>query len=103
MEPRALLTRLQDLDAWAVSDALDALGGGGAALGPRPPTTQTKICGRVVTVRLRPARRGEVPPRHLGSAAVEASGPGDVIVIDHGGRSDVSGWGGNLSIAAAAR
>jgi 4-hydroxy-4-methyl-2-oxoglutarate aldolase len=40
------------------------------------------------------------PARHLGTAAVEAASPGDVIVVDHGGRLEAAGWGGILSLAA---
>jgi 4-hydroxy-4-methyl-2-oxoglutarate aldolase len=38
--------------------------------------------------------------RHLCTAAVDAAGPGKVIVISHG-RTDVAGWGGILSMGAA--
>jgi 4-hydroxy-4-methyl-2-oxoglutarate aldolase len=34
------------------------------------------------------------------TAAVDASGPGDVIVVAHEGRVDVAGWGGILSLGA---
>lgn len=61
-----------------------------------------RIAGRVVTVRLKSAS-GEKPQRHLGTAAVQAAAPGDIIVIDHAGRIDVAGWGGILSTAARAR
>jgi regulator of RNase E activity RraA len=43
------------------------------------------------------------PVRHLGTAAVDASGPDDVIVVAHQGRTDCAGWGGLLSRAAAMR
>src|SRR4051794_38351973 len=66
-----------------------------------------RTVGRVVTVKLkridpeRPDRSASGrPARHLGTAAVEAAAPGDVIVIDHGGRLEAAGWGGILSLAA---
>lgn len=91
--------RLRDLDACAVSDALDALGLPGAALGLHSVTGRHRLAGRVVTVDL--AEAGEVTsPRHLGTAAIDASGPGDVIVVAHHGRRHVSGWGGVLSAGA---
>ena len=36
------------------------------------------------------------------TAAIEASGPGDVLVVEHHDRSDCAGWGGILSRAAKA-
>ena len=59
-----------------------------------------RIAGRVITVRLRRAEPGEHAPRHLGTAAIEAGGPGQVIVIEHHDREDAAGWGGILSLAA---
>lgn len=98
----AVLERLRGVDSCAVSDALDSLGLTGVALGLSRLTTTDVVRGRVVTVRLVPAGRPTQSTRHLGTAVVEAAGPGDVIVIDHGGRTEVSGWGGNLSLAAVA-
>jgi regulator of RNase E activity RraA len=62
-----------------------------------------RIAGRVITVRLRRARPGERSERHLGTAAIEAGGPGDVIVIQHREHDRAAGWGGILSLAARAR
>jgi 4-hydroxy-4-methyl-2-oxoglutarate aldolase len=94
-----LIERLARLDSCAVSDALDRLGLPGAVNGLRPMWACPRIVGRVVTVKLKRAG-GERPARHLGTAAVEAAGPGDVIVVDHAGRLEVAGWGGILSVAA---
>lgn len=58
-----------------------------------------KIAGEAVTVRLTAA--GATPPRtHLGIGAIEAAKPGDIIVVDNGGRPDVSCWGGILAAGA---
>jgi regulator of RNase E activity RraA len=93
------VARLRDLDACAVSDALDALGLPGAALGLHSVTGRHRLAGRAVTVDL--VEAGEVAsPRHLGTAAIDASGPGDVIVVAHHGRRHVSGWGGVLTAGA---
>jgi 4-hydroxy-4-methyl-2-oxoglutarate aldolase len=97
-----LVKRLMQLDSCAISDALDSLKMPGVLLGLRAMTISRRIGGRVVTVQLEPAA-GRVAARHLGTAAVDASGPGDVIVIAHGGRQDVSGWGGLLSLGASQR
>jgi regulator of RNase E activity RraA len=100
------LARLARLDSCAVSDALDRLGLPGAVNGLRPMWPCPRTIGRVVTVKLarvgdeRPSRHGG---RHLGTAAVEAASPGDVIVVDHAGRLNAAGWGGILSLAAKVR
>lgn len=95
-----LVARLDRLDSCAVSDALDRLELAGAVLGPRPLWSCPRIVGRVVTVKLKPAAPGEKSPRHLGTAAIEAASPSDVIVVDNGGRVNAGSWGGILSLAA---
>jgi regulator of RNase E activity RraA len=95
-----LVARLARLDTCGVSDALDRLGLQGAVVGLRPMWQCPRIAGQVITVRLRRAEHGEHAPRHLGTAAIEAGGPGSVIVIEHHGREDAAGWGGILSLAA---
>lgn len=97
-----LAERLRRLDTCALSDAMDRHGLSGVAPGIHPLTATTAIAGRVVTVRLKPAD-GSTAARHLGTAAIEAAAPGDVIVIDHQGREDAAGWGGILSTAAKQR
>lgn len=95
--------RLARLDTCAVSDALDQLGLADAVVtGLGNLTGTTRIAGRVITVQLGPPRAG-LPVRHLCTAAIEAAGTGDVIVIAHAGRTDCAGWGGNLSRAALLR
>lgn len=94
-----LIARLQKLDACALSDALDSVGINGVALELAALSSQRKIAGRAVTVMLGPAD-GRTAQRHLGTAAVEAGGPGVVIVVQHNARTDVAGWGGVLSLGA---
>ncbi|MBR0827200.1 hypothetical protein JQ596_16835 [Bradyrhizobium manausense] len=94
-----LVARLAALDSCAVSDALDKLGLAGAVTGVTALTGPAKIAGRAVTTKLGAPLPG-LPKRHLGAGAIMASNPGDVIVVEHRGRSDVSGWGGLLSRAA---
>jgi len=97
-----LLDRLRALDTCALSDALNALGHEGVAYGLRGLTVPVRIAGRAVTVAL--GAPGHTPPsRHLCTAAVEASGAGEVIIVAAGGRLDAAGWGGILSRAATAR
>ena len=95
-----LAARLARLDTCGVSDALDRLGIQGAVLGLNPMWQCPRIAGSVITVRLRQAQPDEHAPRHLGTAAIEAGGPGQVIVIQHHDRADAAGWGGILSLAA---
>lgn len=94
--------RLAKLDTCAVSDAQDKLGIKGTVLGVLPLYETKRIAGRAVTFKLK-ARGAETTVRHLGTAAVEASDAGDIIVCDNRGRADAAGWGGILSTAAKAK
>jgi 4-hydroxy-4-methyl-2-oxoglutarate aldolase len=95
------LERLRALDTCAVSDALDSLEHPGAVVGITSLSVPRRVAGRAVTVSLIEAD-GSSAPRHLGTAAVDASGPGSVIVVAHAGRLHVAGWGGVLSAGAVA-
>jgi len=99
MAEDSLIGRLGKLDTCAVSDALDRLSLKGASFGVRPLWPCPRIVGRAVTVKIKPAGL-EKPKQHLGSAAIQAARAGDIIVIDSGGRPDVSAWGGLLSLAS---
>jgi regulator of RNase E activity RraA len=94
-----LLGRLAKLDACAASDALDRLGLRGATIGIRPIWPCPRIVGWAVTCKIKPVGL-EKPKRHLGTPAIEAARAGDIIVVDSGGRTDVSAWGGLLSLAS---
>jgi 4-hydroxy-4-methyl-2-oxoglutarate aldolase len=94
-----LVARLGKLDSCVVSDAMDRLGLKGVAFGLTRLATKKKLFGRVLTVKLDEAK-GRTAARHLCTAAVDAAGPGDVIVIEHHSRTDCAGWGGILSAAA---
>jgi 4-hydroxy-4-methyl-2-oxoglutarate aldolase len=97
-----LTARLAALDTCAVSDALDKLGLPGAVIGIAALTGPAKVAGRVVTTKLGAPLPG-LPKRHLGAGAVMAAKPGDIIVVEHRTRIDVSGWGGLLSRGAVRR
>jgi 4-hydroxy-4-methyl-2-oxoglutarate aldolase len=97
------LPRLAALDSCACSDAMDKLGIAGVAHGLRGLTVARPVTGPVITVELGPVGNGSPGGRHLGTAAIEAARPGDVIVVAAGGRVDAAGWGGVLSLAAAIR
>lgn len=97
-----LLGLFTGLDACTVSDALDALDLPGSVLGLSPMWEGARLVGRARTVRLAegPPPPGQ-PPVHLGARAVDAGGPGDVVVVDNAGRTGMGAWGGLLSAAAA--
>ena len=97
-----LLERLSQLDSCAVSDALDKLGLPGSVSGIQRLTTARRISGRVHTVRM-DKDDGTPSTRHLGTTAIEASQPGDVIVMEQRTGIDAACWGGNLSFGAHLR
>jgi 4-hydroxy-4-methyl-2-oxoglutarate aldolase len=98
-----LATRLARLDACAVSDALDKLGLTGVVTGIPRLTTDGRISGRVVTVKLEKDDGRPAASRHLGTTAIEAAQAGDVIVLEQRTGVDAACWGGNLSLAAQLR
>jgi 4-hydroxy-4-methyl-2-oxoglutarate aldolase len=80
-----------------VSDALDRLGIKGAPHGILPLWQGCKkIVGPAATMKLVDVGKGlKSPSPAMGSLeAVMAAQPGDVLVIDHGGRMDVNSYGG---------
>ena len=106
-EPSAdLVQRLARLDVCAVSDALDKLGLPGCVTGLPPLSVPRRIAGCVRTVKLVAAEQVAVadgPPRHLGTTAVSAAMPGEVIVVEQRSGRDAGSWGGILSLGAKLR
>src|SRR5580765_5735537 len=96
-------TRLNQLDCCAVSDAMDRLGLRGGVTGINHYSTQRKIAGRVLTVKLGIDSGKPVGARHLSTTAIEAASPGDVIVVEQRTGVDAASWGGNLSLGAKVR
>jgi 4-hydroxy-4-methyl-2-oxoglutarate aldolase len=94
--------RLSRMDSCAVSDALDKLGLPGSVTGIPRVSTDLRIAGRVLTVKLDRAE-GRSNTRHLCTAAIEAANPGDIIVCEQRTGLDAACWGGNLTIGALAR
>ena len=99
-EQQPLVARLLAVDSCAVSDALDSLGLAPAVIGLSPLTVKRRIAGPAVTVKLGPEAPSRGSARHLGTAAIEAARPGDVIVIEHSSGIQCAGWGGVLSSGA---
>lgn len=100
------IQRLARLDCCAVSDAMDKLGLAGGVSGLEQRATTRRIAGRVVTYKLLtkdevPATSG--PPRHLGTSAIEAAQPGDIIAVEQRTGVEAGSWGGILSLAAKLR
>lgn len=95
--------RFEKLSSTNLSDAMDALGFRGYTFGIRPMREKwRKVVGPAVTMRMTAA--GQTPQKtHLGMNAISAARPGDVIVIENGGRMDSSCWGGVLANSAKAK
>lgn len=97
------LDRLSRLDCCAVSDALDKLKLAGVVTGLAQLAAARRIAGRVVTVKLGVGTPPPGPTRHLGTTAVEAARPGDVIVVEQRSGVDAGSWGGILTLGAKLR
>ena len=77
-----------------ISDALDALGLPGSALGLSGVTGEHRVWGTAYTVRFAPI--DDAQPGTVGDFIDDVL-PGQVIVLDNGGRTDCTVWGGILS------
>jgi regulator of RNase E activity RraA len=96
--------RLRPLDSCVVSDALDALGLGGAIQGLTPRWEGARTVGRAITMQLAPGPApADQPKVHLGVRAIANARPGDVIVVANEGRLGMGSWGGLLSVGALAQ
>lgn len=94
--------RMMQLSSNNVSDAMTALNIKGSTYGIRPIWEGCpKIVGEAITVKMGPAGFSEAATTHLGVlSAIKAGKPGSVVVIDHGGRMDVSCFGGIMANTA---
>lgn len=104
LDDQALVALFEGLDTPGVSDALDNLGLPGQCFGVAPLDNYAKVVvGPAFTVQYVTA---SVPPGTVGDF-IDDVAPGDVVVIDNGGRTDCTVWGdimtqyaGNRQIAA---
>jgi 4-hydroxy-4-methyl-2-oxoglutarate aldolase len=87
---------LAQFSAATVSDALDRLGRPGSMLGIAPLFNEARICGRAFTVRYVTAGS---PPGTVGDYLDDVA-PGQVVVLDNGGRTDCTVWGDILTAMA---
>jgi len=95
--------RLARLDCCAVSDALDKLKLPGVVSGLPQLAGHGRICGRVITMKLGVGAPAPGPVRHLGTRAIEAANPGDVIVVEQKSGVEAGSWGGILALGAKLR
>ena len=95
-----IVARLAGLPTAAISDALDQAGIQGAVHGLVPLSDDFRAVGPAFTVRYAP-----IDGTVVGTVGdfLDDVPPGAVIVIDNGGRTDVTVWGGIMTQIAAAR
>ncbi|MEU4484840.1 4-carboxy-4-hydroxy-2-oxoadipate aldolase/oxaloacetate decarboxylase [Streptomyces purpurascens] len=98
----SLLARFAALDSATVSDALDARGLPPGQGGLRPMWGTPKVAGFARTIALEPLT-GEHGGSHILTDAIAEAGPEDLLVVANGGRTDVSSWGGIVSVGASVR
>lgn len=96
----ALVDRLRGLTTSGVSDALDRLALEGQCHGLRAVTVERQLVGTAFTVRFAP-----VSPNSQATVGdyVDDVQPGQVVVLDNGGRTDATVWGDILSLTASRR
>ncbi len=92
-------TAFTGLPTAALSDAMDRLALPAACQGVKPLAPGQRLLGRAFTVRYVATGR---PPGTVGDF-VDDVPPGDVVVIDNGGREDCTVWGDILTAVAAQR
>jgi len=94
------LDRLAQIDTCALSDALDKLGMAGQVTGLRRESGTGRVAGVAVTVKLGTGDPPPGPPRHLGTAAIEAADRNSVIVVEQRTGVEAGCWGGLLTRGA---
>lgn len=94
-----LIENFKRLDTTSISDALDRLGIRGGCLGILPQVPGTKAVGRAFTVRYRPCgiEKGTV------GDFLEDVEPGQIVVLDNGGRTYGTVWGDIMTVYAMKR
>ena len=99
---RRALAAFQDLNTCNVSDALDSLGARGQVAGILPLWRGCpKIAGQVMPMKLSLQATYSTVVGTL--EAIEAANPGDILVIDNGGRGDSNSFGGIAAFSASHR
>jgi regulator of RNase E activity RraA len=99
-EDQELCALFEGLDTPGVSDAMDKLGLPGQCLGIAPLTNYSRVVvGPAFTVKYVPA---STPAGSVGDFLDDVA-PGDVVVIDNGGRIDCTVWGDIMTLYAGQR
>jgi 4-hydroxy-4-methyl-2-oxoglutarate aldolase len=94
---KSIIDNFKQLDTTCVSDALDRLGISGGLLGIKPIVPDTAICGQAFTVHYVPCG---IVKGTVGDFLDDVE-PGQVVVIDNGGRDYCTVWGDLMSIRAS--
>lgn len=100
LRDQAWVKSAKELSTAELSDALDYFKLPGSVLGIQPIAGPKKIFGFAFTMRFVPIDKTN--PGTVGDF-IDAMLPGDVAVLDNGGRVDCTVWGGILSQIAAHR
>jgi regulator of RNase E activity RraA len=91
-----IVKELKSLDTTCVSDSMDRLGITGGFLGIKPLVPDLPICGPAFTVHYIPCG----PVKGTVGDFLDDVTPGQVIVIDNGGREYCTVWGDIMSVVA---
>lgn len=91
--------RVGRIDTATLSDALDRLGIAGQCLGIKPLDHRFRMAGRAFTLLYGPAG---ATPGTVGDY-IDDVAPGDVCVLDNGGRENATVWGDILTFVAHKR
>ena len=94
-----LVKEFRKLDTTSISDALDRLGIRGGCYGLTPRVIGVKAVGRAFTVRYRPCG---VEKGTVGDFLDDVE-PGQVVVLDNGGRTYGTVWGDIMTVYAQKR
>ena len=100
--PQEVIDQFSQIDVACITDVVHGLRLNCIYQGLKPLVRDWKICGPAVTIRLIPlqdSRNWYKEERHPGSL-MNITKPGDVIVIDQGGRVDPTIWGGHTATRA---
>ena len=98
-----LLAAFAKLATPTLANALDDAGFDGVMSGLKQIVPGTRAVGRAVTVRHMVGARGDYTSADFKVGhMIDAAGPGDIVVVDMGGR-EVSTWGGLATLAATVK
>jgi 4-hydroxy-4-methyl-2-oxoglutarate aldolase len=100
--PADVIEKFRAIDVDCISDAVRGLRLNCFDVTMKPLVSTWKICGPALTARLIPLQDSSVWYKHEHHPAtlMDIAKPGDVVVIDQGGRLDVALWGGNTATRA---